>query len=144
MVPTYGNNRVSDSTGSIEMRIWIPIKFPSLNEYINAERRHRMIAAKMKKDFTKLVESAVILHDEMEKHKTGKGLKIESFPITVRFVVHEANKRRDIDNVSSMVAKFSLDGMVKAGLLPDDSQKYVNKIECDLVVDDKVGVEILI
>lgn len=126
------------------MRIWIPIKFPSLNEYINAERRHRMIAAKMKKDFTRLVESAVILHDEMEKHKTGKGLKIDSFPVAVRFVVHEANKRRDIDNVSSMVAKFSLDGMVQAGLLPDDSQKYVNKIECDLVVDGEVGVEIFI
>jgi Holliday junction resolvase RusA-like endonuclease len=126
------------------MTIWIPIKFPSLNEYINAERRHRMIAAKMKKNFTQLVASAVTLADEIEKHKGNGPLKIETFPVAIKFIVHEENKRRDIDNVSSMVAKFSLDGMVKQGLLPDDSQKYVNKIECDLVVDGKVGVEIIV
>lgn len=117
------------------MVIKIPVKFPSLNEYINAERRHRMIAANMKKKFTKLVE----------QYATAAQYQVPTaFPVAIRFIVHEENKRRDIDNVSAMVCKFSLDGLVNAGILPDDSQKYVNKIECDLVVDDWVGVEILI
>lgn len=138
MVSTHGYRRVTGSTGSIEMRIWIPIKFPSLNEYINAERRHRMIAAKMKKDWTEKVMNIVFAQTLGSKKPTLE------FPIGVKFIIHEENKRRDIDNVSAMVSKFCLDGMVKAGLLPDDSQKYVNKIECDLVVDGMVGVEILI
>lgn len=120
------------------MTIWIPEKFPSLNEYINAERRHRMIAAKIKKDWTELVR--VHVYEQMK----FEGGFSASYPKAIRFIVHEQNKRRDIDNVSAMVSKFCLDGMVKAGLLPDDSQKYVNKIECDLVVDGKVGVEIII
>lgn len=120
------------------MRIWIDYKFPSLNEYINAERRHRMIAAKMKKEWTERVMDIVAAQTLGDKMPDLK------FPIAVRFIVHEQNQRRDIDNVSAMVSKFCLDGMVKAGLLPDDSQKYVNKIECDLIVDGEVGVEIFI
>lgn len=117
------------------MNIWIPYKFPSMNEYINAERRNRFVAAKMKKEWTKLVRIHMplgVLCGEAE------------FPIKVKFIVHEANKRRDVDNVSAMVGKFCLDGMVKSGILPDDSQKYVNKVEYDIVIDGKVGVEIII
>ena len=120
------------------MRIWIDYKFPSLNEYINAERRNRFAAAKIKKEWTERVMDIVLAQTLGDKKPNLK------FPTAVRFIVHEQNQRRDIDNVSAMVSKFCLDGMVKAGLLPDDSQKYVNKIECDLVVDGMVGVEILI
>lgn len=119
------------------MRIWIPGKFPNLNDYIKAERANRFAAAGMKKKWTEAVKDACI---------NGKGLapvNVE-FPVTVYFTVHEENRRRDVDNVSATVSKFCLDGLVKAGILPDDSQKYVNKIECDLVVDDRVGVEISI
>lgn len=120
------------------MRIWVPHKFPSLNEYINAERRNRFLGAKMKKEWTELVTNIII------EARGSTAEYVAVFPIGIKFIVHEQNTRRDIDNVSSMVSKFCLDGMVRANVLPDDSQKYVNKIECDLVVDGKVGVEILI
>lgn len=120
------------------MVIWIPAKFPSLNEYINAERRHRMIAAKMKKEWTQLVVDACY------SNATGIGPTNEEFPLTIKFIVHEENKRRDVDNVSSMVGKFCLDGMVKAGLLTDDSQKYVKAVEYEIIIDGKIGVEIII
>lgn len=112
------------------------MKFPSLNEYINAERRHRMIAAKMKKEWT--------THVKIAAQREDCYISEDEFPVKVHFIIHEENKRRDIDNVSAMVSKFCLDGLVAAGTMPDDSQKYVNKIECDLVVDGKVGVEIII
>ena len=88
----------------------------------------------MKKEWTELVR----LH-------TLRGLSGEvDFPISIKFIIHESNKRRDVDNVSAMVGKFCLDGMVKSGMLPDDSQKYIKKIEYDVVVDGRVGVEIII
>jgi len=121
------------------MNIWIPAKFPSLNEYINAERRNRFLGAKMKKEWTSLVEDTMktrmILRDYIPPTK---------FPMGIKFIVHEQNTRRDIDNVAAMVAKFSLDGMVKAGVLPDDNQKYINKIEFEFVIDGKVGVEVIL
>jgi len=120
------------------MRIWIPTKFPNLNDYVNRERANRFAGAKMKKDWTRLVESASILALEL-------GQKYDGFyPATIHFIIHEPNKRRDVDNVSAFVGKVSLDGMVKAGVLPDDSQKYVKKIIYDVVVDGEVGVEILL
>src|SRR5690606_18278944 len=122
------------------MRIWIPHKFPSLNEYINAERRHRMMAANIKKKWTELVRAETLA----QVSEPALAIAIKDYPIKIHFIVHEQNARRDIDNVSSMVSKFCLDGLVKAGILPDDSQKYVNKIECDLVVDGKVGVEVIL
>lgn len=122
------------------MRIWIPHKFPSLNEYINAERRHRMMAANIKKKWTELVRAEALA----QVSEPALAIAIEEYPIKIHFIVHEQNTRRDIDNVSSMVSKFCLDGLVKAGILPDDSQKYVNKIECDLVVDGEVGVEVIL
>jgi len=120
------------------MNIWIPAKFPSLNEYINAERRNRFLGAKMKKEWTELVTNTVI-------EARGSMLPYTAvFPLGIKFIVHEQNTRRDIDNVSSMVAKFCQDGLVKAGVLPDDSQKYINKIEFEFVIDGKVGVEIIL
>jgi Holliday junction resolvase RusA-like endonuclease len=119
--------------------MWIEGKFPSLNEYIAAERRHRMIASNMKKEWTLLVMSQALTniygYDQQVPTK---------FPLKINFIIHEQNTRRDVDNVSAMVCKFILDGLVMAGALPDDSQKYINKIECDLVVDGEIGVEIVI
>lgn len=120
------------------MRIWIPAKFPSLNEYINAERRNRFLGAKMKKEWTELVRDTVIA-------TRGSTLEyVAVFPLGVKFIVHEQNSRRDIDNVSAMVAKVSLDGLVKANVLPDDNQKYVNRIEFEFIIDGTNGVEIIL
>ena len=119
------------------MKVTIPGKFPSLNEYINAERRHRFMAAKMKKEWTDLVYSYAI-------EQVPVTARPKKFPVGIKFIVHEQNSRRDIDNVASMVAKFGLDGLVKAGVLPDDSQKYINKIEFEFIVDKTSVVEIII
>ena len=121
------------------MNIWIGAKFPSLNEYINAERRNRFLGAKMKKEWTEMVWSLAMQSGAKEMTETNT-----SFPIGIKFIVHEQNSRRDIDNIASMVAKFCLDGLVKAGVLPDDNQKYINKIEFEFVIDGKVGVEIIL
>lgn len=53
-----------------------------------------------------------------------------SFPLTVTIEWHEKGKKRDIDNVESSI-KYILDSFVKAGVLPDDGQKYIKQIRHD-------------
>ena len=45
--------------------------------------------------------------------------------VFINFQWIEPNKRRDPDNIAS-ARKFVLDGMVKAGLIPDDSWNYID------------------
>lgn len=90
----------------------IPIKMPSLNTYINACRRNRFVGAKMKSDLEEEIGLYVCKLPRFEN------------PVRINFLWIEENRRRDLDNVSGS-RKFILDALVKAGVLPDDSPKYV-------------------
>lgn len=98
----------------MEAGLIIPGRFPSLNDYIAAERKNRHIAAKMKRDETKRVADIAANSDMPTFEK----------PVHVYFTWVEPNRRRDIDNIA-FAHKFILDGLVDAGVLKGDSQKYV-------------------
>lgn len=49
---------------------------------------------------------------------------LENFPVYITCIWHVPNKKKDPDNIV-FAKKFILDGMVGAGLLPDDSMKYI-------------------
>ncbi|MBR6987172.1 MAG: RusA family crossover junction endodeoxyribonuclease [Clostridiales bacterium] len=97
------------------LRIEMPIKLPSLNEYVNACRSNPYVGAKMKKDSEELIGWFI--------------KKIAPFrnPVEVSFTWIEPNRRRDVDNIS-FAKKFILDALVKNGVLQDDSQKYVRAL----------------
>lgn len=97
------------------LRIEMPIKLPSLNEYVNACRSNPYVGAKMKKDSEELIGWFI--------------KKIAPFrnPVEVSFTWVEPNRRRDVDNIS-FAKKFILDALVKNGVLQDDSQKYVRAL----------------
>lgn len=92
----------------------INAKFPSLNEYTEACRRNPHLGSAMKKTYTEIVK----LQAESQH------LKRIDRPVCVTCYWTEANRRRDIDNIAFRI-KFILDGLVQAGVLPDDSPKYV-------------------
>lgn len=46
-------------------------------------------------------------------------------PVVVIFDWYEPNLRRDLDNVSGSARKWILDGLVAAGVLPDDNMAHV-------------------
>lgn len=50
-------------------------------------------------------------------------------PVVVIFDWYEPNKRRDLDNVAGTGQKWALDGLVAAGVLPDDNADHVVGIE---------------
>lgn len=110
------------------MRDWlcIPGRFPSLNDYIDAERRNKHIAAKIKRDETQRVADLAANSDMRPFDK----------PVIVQFVWVEPNERRDCDNVA-FAKKFILDGLVEAGILLGDSRKYVIGFLDDFPEPDK-------
>lgn len=90
----------------------IPIKLPSLNEYINVCRTNPYKASKYKKD---VEESIGIYLTKLPRFE---------HPVEIHFHWIEGNKRRDLDNICS-AKKFILDALVKQGKLRDDNRKCV-------------------
>ena len=112
-------------------RVEIPMKLPSLNEYINANRAHRMAGARMKKQIDEDISWFFKSLPKFEK------------PVKIHFTWYEGNRRRDYDNVCSS-KKFILDALVKSGKLKDDNRKFVVGYVDDFVDSDhwKVVLEI--
>jgi len=92
----------------------IPFRLPSLNEVIGANRTNPYAGAKLKRD----TEERLIWTIRQAK------LKPVTLPCIVHMLFVEPNRRRDADNVES-AKKFILDALVKAGILVNDSPKYV-------------------
>ena len=90
----------------------IPMKLPSLNEFIRVCRTNPYMASKFKKD----LESDIAIY--------LKELPYFENPIKIHFYWVESNKRRDLDNVA-YAKKHILDALVKAGKLKDDNRKCV-------------------
>lgn len=111
-------------------RITIPGRFPSLNDFIGAMQKHRLQGAKMKQEETNRVRLHCI------------GVKPYHRPVYIQITWYEPNTRRDPDNIA-FAKKFVADGLVKAGVIPDDSQKWVIGYEDIIDVDkDNPRVEI--
>lgn len=94
------------------MKIEIPMKLPSLNQYINECRKNRYAGADMKRRVEEDIASYIW---EMPKYNNQ---------IKIHFHWIEGNKKRDLDNVC-FAKKFILDTMVKTGRLKDDNRNYV-------------------
>lgn len=100
---------LSRSSGRITCEI--PLKLPSLNEYIGACRANRMYASAMKR---KMEEEIGVYIADLPRFNS----------VRIHFTWTEANKRRDLDNVA-FGKKFILDALVKAGKLKDDNRRCV-------------------
>ena len=107
----------------------IPHRFVSLNDYINAERTNRYMAAKIKKSETQIAADAF------------KGLQPILVPCIVRFTWVVPNKRRDLDNIA-FAKKYILDGAVDAGFIPGDNMKYIIGFEDVVQFADNERVEV--
>lgn len=99
----------------------------ALNEFVNAERRNRYIAAKIKRDETGYCQDVA--------EKSDLKLQETDFPCALIITWYVKNKRKDADNIA-FAKKFILDGLVEAGVLPNDNRKYVQGFT-DIVKEDK-------
>ena len=99
-------------------KLFIPERFPGLNELIGENRKHWSKGAQMKQDFTMISKVAA-----------KRNLKPVTRPVMIGWKWYEPassknTRDRDPDNITS-AKKFILDGMVAAGIIPDDNQKWI-------------------
>ena len=106
------------------MKLVIPGELPSLNEYIRAERSIRYAASELKRTATARVAWEA----------RAQGLAPVTGPVQVHYHWFLPNRRKDLDNVR-FAAKFINDGLVEAGVLPDDSMRYIQGLSDAFDVD---------
>lgn len=92
--------------------VTIPLKLPSLNDYVRICRTNKYQAASFKKNLEEQIGWFLV------------GVPKFKNPIRIRFVWTEGTMKRDYDNIA-FAKKFILDALVKCGKLPDDNRKYV-------------------
>ena len=105
----------------------IPIKLPSLNEYVRACRANRYAGAKLKRDYQNKIAVFV------------SKLPRFNYPVKISFHWVEENKRRDYDNIA-FAKKFILDTLVEEGKLKDDNRRCVNGFDDSFSYGDSAAV----
>lgn len=109
------------------MTLFIDYDFMGWNEYINAERRNKYKANRIKQD-----EKALVVFSVKEKY-TGK------YPVTLIIRPHYQHRKRDLDNYRM---KGLIDGLVSAGVIENDNLTKINKIILEPIIDGGTGVEV--
>ena len=111
----------------------IPLPLPSLNKTLAMAKSHYAVYARSKRAGTTMVE--VLARAGRYPMATG--------PVCLRFDWYPKDRREDLDNVASSV-KVILDGMVQAGVLPDDSQRWVRGLDHRLHDPDKARPRVVV
>ena len=114
------------------MKFEIPGRLPGLNEIIDAAKRNPHEYARMKETCTAMVAWLAKKLPRFEK-------------VALVITWYEPDQRRDPDNIMAG-QKFILDGLVAAGTIPNDSQRYIQGILHRFRVDKqnpRIEVEIV-
>jgi hypothetical protein len=101
----------------VKASLWIRGPLPGLNDIIEACKGAGGVGryyARMKREWTEIVWAEVT------------SARLPRFPggVYVSFVWHEADQRRDPDNVAAG-KKFVLDGLVRAGVIKNDKAEVL-------------------
>lgn len=117
------------------MIIEYPGRLPGLNEIIDAAKQGK----------GKYQPYAIM----KDRYTSEIGWLAKNLPayerVNITITWYEPNRRRDPDNITGG-QKFILDGLVRGGVIPDDSQKYIAGIIHRFRVDKRkprVEVEII-
>ena len=113
--------------GEIVQKVMICGKLPTANEYIDACRKNRYAAAKMKRDAEMLIIQQI------------KRMQVINERIALRFTWCEKTRKRDPDNVA-FAKKFVLDALQKSGKLKNDNATYIAGFEDRFVYGQYQGV----
>ena len=117
-------NEKKKSKYGASIRLEIPIKLPSLNDYIKACRSNKFMGAKMKKEIEEELSMYINKLPKFDK------------PIKINFTWVEENKKRDLDNIC-FAKKFILDSMQKCGKLENDNRKWVTAFTDNFCYEEK-------
>lgn len=111
-----------------EYSITIPGKFPSMNQFINANRTNVHKGNKMKQDSQN--EIALYLLEQLHRVHFDE-------PVYLRYRFYEQNKKRDLDNISSYFHKVFQDTLVQCRIVRNDSWEYIVGFSDEFFIDNK-------
>lgn len=108
-------------------------RLDGLNEYVLANRSNKYAGNEMKHRNENLISMYI---------RQFKVKRVDKYPVKLKIVWYEANKKRDIDNIT-FATKFIQDALVKSGILKNDNQSCVNEVEHHVCVDkDNARIEV--
>ena len=108
----------------------IETELPTLNEYINAERTNKYIASAMKKKYTNI---CAMYARQIPKQED------KLYDLAIHWVV--TDNRKDADNIYAG-SKFLIDGMVEAGIIPNDGRKNIRNISHSIETGKKYCITV--
>lgn len=108
------------------IKIELNTPLTTLNDYINAERRNKYNASKIKRDNTNRVHNIA----KVKRFKLPHGL------YDVHIDWYKPNNKMDHDNIS-FCKKFVFDGLVKAGSIQNDNPKVINNFSDSFHICEK-------
>lgn len=104
----------------------ITTELPTLNEYINSERRNKFIAANMKKETQKKIKN------DIQKCNISKFDK----PVYMIYNWYVKNKKKDKDNIA-FSKKFIQDSLVENEILPNDGWNNIIGFRDNFYIDSQ-------
>lgn len=111
-----------------EYKVIIEGKFPSMNQFIEANRAHKQKGNKMKQQSQDEISWQLL--------QQLKKLHIDR-PIRISYTFYEPNKKRDLDNISGYFHKVFQDSLVHCGIIHNDSWHYIVGFSDEFYVDNK-------
>lgn len=117
-------------TTGYDLKLKIDIKLPTLNEYINLERRNKFAAATLKKKTEANIQWII----KQQKKKLEGLYDIDLFWQT-------ENNKIDSDNIF-FAQKFILDAVVAEKILPNDGRKNIRDIHHHILTTKKSCVTV--
>ena len=122
-----------------EYQVIIEGKFPSMNEFIDANRRNR--GKWNKGNQMKQASQDDISWQLLQQHKK---LHIDK-PVYLHYTFYEPNKKRDLDNISGYFHKVFQDALVHCGVIHNDNWHYIVGFSDEFKIDNKTPrIEVII
>ena len=110
------------------VRLTIPMRLPSCNEYINACRNNKYMANAMKKNVQEEIGWYLMKLPKFKK------------PIRIKFIwVSEPKDKRDLDGIC-FAKKFILDALQECGKISNDNRKNVTGFSDEFIFGNRYEV----
>ena len=115
-----------------KLQLRIPGRLPGLNDLICHNRSHWAEGARLKRETDMKIRTSI--RCQVPWRLPGKSGALIQEPVHIHFEWHEGNRRRDLDNIYS-AKKYVLDALQEAGVIMNDSQKYVTGLSDEFILN---------